>query len=208
MASQLSYHSVCKTFKKGDGSRSESFRLIENFSLEVKAGEKVLLYGKNGAGKTTLLKLGAGLLKPDSGKIDLDSVPIRRSPREKIGLSIPTQCFYEGLTGYQNLEFIGRLYGLRNVQEKIRESSERWGMDAFLHDSLWKYSAGMRALLSLSRATLHNPSILLIDEPLAFLDTENIDRTLKTLFDSPQTLLITAHNYAPLSNLVGREVAL
>jgi ABC-type multidrug transport system ATPase subunit len=173
--------------------------ILQNISLTVRPGEKILLTGRNGAGKTTLLKIAAGLVSVDSGTV---------TKAESPGLMLTHQFLYSLLTGKQNLEHSARLYGCRDAEERINEQNACWGLAPFLHQRVLQYSNGQKTLLALARANVHKPSLLLLDEPLVFLDLQGRQRFLRFLKDSSQAIVLTAQESGDYDGLVDRVVPL
>lgn len=161
------------------------FPALENLSLEVQAGELFAFLGPNGAGKTTTIKLIAGLLSPTSGSVHVCGYPMGRDGRmAKAQLAyVPDQPFlYEKLTGREFLDFVGRMYGLsREVYtRRFEELIERLEMGDFLDQLTESYSHGMKQRTVIAAALLHQPRVLVIDEPLVGLDPKTV-RTVKDL---------------------------
>jgi ABC-2 type transport system ATP-binding protein len=146
---------------------------IEDLNLEVRRGEIMGYLGPNGAGKTTTLKLLTGLLKPTRGEAWLLGEPIERvASRRSLGFLPEQPYFYEYLTGIEYLELAGQLSGLagRDAHERARRWLGRVGLGARPRLVLRKYSKGMLQRLGLAAALLHEPELLILDEPMSGLD--------------------------------------
>ena len=165
------------------------FAAVRGVSFAIPQGSIVALLGRNGAGKTTLLRMMAGLLRPSKGEIHLaggqeeDSDP-RRSGA--IGVVGHGEWIYEDLTARENLEFFAKLYAVRNIAATVGRWLDTVGLTRFADSRANEFSRGMRQRLTLARALLHDPRILLLDEPWTALD----DRAVQLL----RSLLLDAHS--------------
>ena len=189
---------------------------LEEINLKVDASEILCLLGPNGSGKTTLLKIIAGLVLPDKGSVLVRGVhPQRQTQRDKrdFGLSLGEGLgFYGRLNGYQNLSFFGALHGLssRALKGRIRELDHWLGLTQALVTPFQQLSSGQRQRLSLARALLHDPSILLLDEPTKNLDP-NAQKNLQNFIleqlvkAHKKTVLLTTHQIAE-AEAVGERV--
>lgn len=182
--------------------------VLSGFSLSVDAGQKVLVVGPNGSGKTTLLKIIAGLLAVDSGRLLFGAQKAGKWRRRDFGLMLSNCLLYDGMTGYQNLEYTAHLYGCKNIQSRISRAAELWGIDPFLDLSVGAYSNGMKTSLALARAMIPNPPLLLLDEPTSFLDSEGIGRLREFLRTSPHTVILTSQQPELLETRIDRIVSL
>ena len=150
-------------------------RVLDALDLEVQPGELLCLLGRNGAGKTTLLKILAGLLKPEAGSIWLDDRQVdyaESNARHGIGLIMHQPFLYEHLTGIENLRFYARLYKVPDDTAALQAALAQVGMQRFGGKPVRAYSRGMKQRLTIVRALLHNPHILLLDEPYTGLDLQ------------------------------------
>ena len=176
--------------------RFGTFRAVSDLTLRIEEGQFVSLFGPNGAGKTTLLKLVAGLLKPTSGTISLrfnGSGPERRN----VGYVSHQSLLYQEMTGIENLLFYSRLYGVARPRERSRRVLARMGLSGAGEQLVREYSRGMKQRLTLGRALLHEPSLLLLDEPYVGLDQQGnrlLTGILRSLKDGAHTVLLVTHN--------------
>ena len=173
-------------------------RILEAISLALEPG-RYLLLGPNGAGKTTLLKLLAGLWRPSSGRIlyqGRDIAELDGAYRREIALLTHELGMYEELTGLQNLTLFGALYGLRRPQRRAMELLKLVGLRFFAHEPVKAYSQGMKQRLALAKALLHQPKVLLLDEPFAGLDlrgAELLQQVLEEAVPQGSLLILTTH---------------
>jgi ABC-2 type transport system ATP-binding protein len=176
---------------------------VNNLSLDVKAGELFAFLGPNGAGKTTTIKMIAGLLRPDNGSVHVCGIPVASdglAARAQLAY-IPDQPFlYEKLTGREFLTFVGQMYWVppQVLAERIEQLSQR--LDAHFLDQLTEgYSHGMRQKVALAAALLHDPKVVVIDEPMVGLDPRTV-RTVKQVFvelaRAGVTVFVSTHTLA------------
>jgi len=180
------------------------FTAVDTLSLKVHAGELFAFLGPNGAGKTTTIKIMAGLLTPDNGTVHVCGHPMGRDGRlAKAQLAyVPDQPFlYDKLTAREFLEFVGQMYGLeRNVfKRRSAKLIERLQMSDFLDQLAESYSHGMKQRTVLAAALLHEPAVLVIDEPMVGLDPKTV-RTVKDLMNeiihTDRTVFMSTHTLA------------
>ena len=147
---------------------------VDSLDFEIAGGEVFGCLGHNGAGKTTTIRLLLGLLKPTSGQALVWGKPLSDHPRlrRNVGVLLENDGLYENLSAEQNLEYYARLYEVEARDEKIRQALEVAGLAKRRHEKIGTYSRGMRRKLGLVRAIMHQPSVLLLDEPSAGLDPE------------------------------------
>ncbi|HWY46558.1 MAG TPA: heme ABC exporter ATP-binding protein CcmA [Bryobacteraceae bacterium] len=153
---------------------------LRDISFTVDGGACLALLGRNGAGKTTLLRILAGLSRAARGSVTILGKDARAEvTRQKIGVLGHGIGVYEELSAYENLRLFARLYGIADPNKTAREWLERTGLDRVRDGLVREFSRGMRQRLAVARAFLHNPSLLLLDEPFTALD----DRAIKVLQD-------------------------
>jgi ABC-2 type transport system ATP-binding protein/heme exporter protein A len=150
-----------------------NFSVLEDINFEVQQGDFVTIFGPNGAGKTTLIKILSTLITPTRGRVIVDGFDVRDKPlevRRRIGVISHETYLYHELTAFENLQFYGRMYDVKNLEERIREVLEQVGLQYRRNDRVGTFSRGMKQRLSIARAILHKPQILLLDEPYTGLD--------------------------------------
>ncbi len=175
-------------------------RVLKGVDLAIDAGESVVLFGPNGAGKTTFLRILATLSKPTSGTVRVAGVDIKNNPegiRQYLGLVTHAPLLYTDLSAEENLAFYARLYGIDAPARRIDELLERVGLLHRRHDLVRTFSRGMVQRMAIARALLHNPPILLLDEPDTGLDpqaAEMMTDFLREIGGSERTVLMTTHH--------------
>jgi heme exporter protein A len=174
--------------------RFGSVTAVWKVDLTIQPGDFWAIFGPNGAGKTTLLRMLARLTAPTEGQIDF---PGESGSRPSIGYVSHQSLLYGELTGFENLVFFARLYGLPKPEERADELLERMGLTRARDRAARGYSSGMRQRLSLGRALLHRPRLLLFDEPYAGLDQHG-SRLLTGVLEGVRaegcTVLMITHN--------------
>jgi heme exporter protein A len=188
--------------------------VLRGVSLTVAPGATVALVGPNGAGKTTFLRILATLARPTAGEIAIDGLDIRRDGpaiRQRIGFAGHIPLLYDELTAEENLLFFARMYGVRDGQARVGELLERVGLRLKAKDLVRNLSRGQAQRLALARALLHDPRLLLLDEPDAGLDEQAIallEDILSERAAAGQTTLFTTHDLAWGLRVADRAVAL
>ena len=179
-------------------------RVLERLDLSVAPGELVVVTGPNGSGKTTLLRLCAGLAAPTSGDLEVGV------GRERIGYLGHEPLVYRELTALENLELYGRLYRVSERRERIGMLLERFGLWHARAERTGSFSRGMLQRLALCRTFLHEPDLLLLDEPFSALDAEGADLLDCELQErhGRQTLLVATHEPDRVAPLGGTALAL
>ncbi len=194
--------------------RFDDRTILAGASLSLEAGEVVLLAGANGSGKTTLARIIATLLAADDGEVSIDDVPVgehRQAARRAIGFTSHLPLLYESLTPVENLEFFGRLAGVVEARPKARAMLERFGLAAFADVPLHTFSRGMLQRVVLSRALLHGPRFLILDEPYAGLDAEGtaaLNGALREAIARGAGVLLVGHDPERAAALATRSLRL
>lgn len=182
------------------GKRYGRKSILRDLTLQVYPGEVVALMGANGAGKSTLIRLIAGLERADRGEIWLGRVALKRAGpeiRRYVGLVSHQSFLYENLSARENLRFYSVLYDLMGADERIETLLHQVDLWRRRDERVATYSRGMLQRLSLARALLHNPPVLLFDEPDTGLDSESLDMLGELIADlrrGGRALLVTTHD--------------
>lgn len=183
---------------------------VEGLTLEVRRGEIFGLLGPNGAGKSTTVHLAVGLLRPDAGQVRLDGGdPADPEVRRKVGLAPQAIALYDQLTGRENLEFFGRSYGLSGATLASRVA---WALEFVrlvdrAKDRVDSYSGGMKRRLNIAAALVHDPGVILLDEPTVGVDPQSrnaIFDSIKALRAEGRTVIYTTHYMEEAERLCGR----
>lgn len=182
-------------------------RAVDNVNLTVKKGEIYGFLGRNGAGKTTTIKMMLGIIKPSSGEIEMFGEDFKKEKRdtlERIGFAAEFSGFYPNLTGIENLKINTRLLGVQNMNA-IEEALSIVGMWDERNKLIKKYSLGMKRRLGIARAIVHNPELLIFDEPTNGLDPIGIKETrrlIKALAEKRKiTIFISSHILSEIQQL-------
>ena len=189
MTPAISFSSVRKTF--GD------VTALDNVDISAPAGAVTVLLGPNGAGKTTTVRLTTGAMTPDSGSIrvlGLDPLTKGDEVRARVGVVPPKPAFYDQLSGRENLAFAATIF--EADESEAYNAAERFGIDHALDQDVGGYSTGMRTRLALARAVLHDPEVLMLDEPTAGLDPESARSVLDLIAEMAgrgRTIVMCTH---------------
>jgi heme exporter protein A len=173
---------------------------LQNINLEIPSGKIFVLFGPNGAGKTTLLRLIATLGKPSSGDIWVHDINVRKDPeavRKHMGLISHQTLLYDDLTARENLTFYGKMYGLQNLPQRIDEMLRTVDLHHRQNDRVRTFSRGMKQRLAIARSILHQPSLLLLDEPFTGLDTSAQSMLANMITErhtNDQTIFLVTHD--------------
>lgn len=194
-------------------------RLVKTFGIKpvlrgvdfrVDEGEFVALLGPNGAGKTTFLRILASLSRPTLGEVSLagHALPAEAAAvRRILGVVSHQPLLYGDLTAEENLRFYGRMYGVAHLERRVREVLETVGLSARRQDLVRQFSRGMQQRLAIGRAILHEPEVMLFDEPHTGLDPEAaamLDGLLQEVAARGRTVVMTSHDLGRASSLASR----
>src|ERR1700694_656592 len=190
-----------------------SFRALHQISFEVPAGSSLVILGENGAGKTTTLRCLAGVLRPTQGRGGVGGIPVADDPdavRAQVGLLSEMPGLYDRMTAPDYLDFFGRVQGMpADLRKKrISEMLELFGLER--RDRVWlgSYSKGMRQKVALVRATLHQPSVLLLDEPTSSMDPIGARLTWDYILELKRggiAVVVCTHNLRETARVAGRR---
>ncbi len=182
------------------------FAAIRGVSASFAAGRLYVVLGDNGAGKSTLLRMVAGLMEPSQGSFTLLGTKKVREVAHRVGYMGHAPLLYDELSGMENLRYFAGLYGLHN-DDACRNAMQMVGLDPKLARRVGQYSQGMRQRLSLARAVLHDPELMLLDEPFSNVDVRSardMAAILGRVRDQGKTIFVVTHQ-APLMEGVADE---
>ena len=186
-------------------------RAVDGLSLSVRRGELFGLLGPNGAGKSTTVSLAVGLLAPDSGQVSIEGLGNPREPavRRRIGVATQALALYELLSGEENLRFFGEVYGLSGspLASRVAWCLDFVGLTDRKADRVGTYSGGMKRRLNLAAALVHEPELLLLDEPTVGVDPQSrnkIFENIEALHREGRTIIYTTHYMEEAERLCDR----
>ncbi|MCA9938101.1 MAG: ABC transporter ATP-binding protein [Anaerolineales bacterium] len=190
----------------------DAFMAVRDLSLTVRKGELLALLGPNGAGKTTTVRMLSAILKPTSGHVRIngfDVVTQADQVRRSIGMLTEQPGLYSRMSGLEYLIFYGRLYGMTDADIKARGLSlfDRFAMPNTAHRRLGEYSKGMRQKVGIIRAMLHDPAVLLLDEPTSAMDPHSarlVRDAINELRQDKRAIILCTHNLAEAETLADR----
>jgi heme ABC exporter ATP-binding subunit CcmA len=179
-------------------------RVLRGVDLELPRGGFAVVTGPNGSGKTTLLRICAGLALPSAGELRVDA------DRAQVGYLGHEPLVYRELTALENLELYGRLYRVPERRERIGMLLERFGLWEVRHERVASYSRGMTQRLALCRVLLHDPALLVLDEPYTALDTQGVELLDTQLGElrGERTFLVSTHEPARVEPFATAKLAL
>lgn len=173
---------------------------LRGIDLKIEKGEFLTLFGPNGAGKSTLLKILSTIIKPTSGKVNIDGIDIssaNEDARKRIGVISHKAFLYGNLSARENLLFFGKLYDIPNLNGRVDELLKEVGLSHRESDMVRTFSRGMLQRLTIARAIIHNPAIILLDEPYTGLDqhaARMLTNLLRKLHTEDKTIVMTTHD--------------
>ena len=184
--------------------------VLRGVDFKVQPGEFVALLGPNGAGKTTFLRILSSLSRPSLGEVNIAGYKLpgeAAQVRARLGVVSHLPLLYGDLTAEENLRFYARMYGISNYDVRITEVLEMVGLEHRRRDLVRTYSRGMQQRLAIGRAVLHDPQIMLFDEPYTGLDQDAsamLDVVLKTVAAQGRTVVMTSHDLVRAEELATR----
>lgn len=186
--------------------------VLDDVTFQVGPGETVGVFGPNGSGKTTLLRVFATLLRPNAGVLTLfGGNPDSEDARHRIGFLGHDSFLYPDLTAEENLRFYGKAYRVRPLADRIAAQLQRVGLDRWRHTPVRHFSRGMEQRLALARTLLHDPDLILLDEPHTGLDTAAQDVLHDALGQAAargKTVMLSSHDFERCRDLCTRAVLL
>lgn len=200
-----------RNLHKSFGPAAKRLVAVDGLSLEVARGEVFGLLGPNGAGKSTTIGMAVGLITPDEGSVEIEGAgaPTLAAARMHLGVAPQELALYDELTGEENLRFFGNLYELTGtrLRERVDAVLELVGLSPRRGDRVKGYSGGMKRRLNLAAALLHDPPLLLLDEPTAGVDPQsrnNLLEVVRELARRGRTIIYTTHYMEEASKLCDR----
>jgi len=184
------------------------FLALDSLSLRVAQNENIGLLGPNGAGKSTTLKILCGLIRSSSGKAYIDGIDVEKKPEQalsRIGAIVETPEFYQFLTPEETLRYFGRLRGMRGdrLRNRIKEVIHLVGLDDWITVKIEKFSRGMKQRLALAQTLLHDPPVLILDEPGLGLDPRGVVEFRKILEEvgKEKTVFFASHQLVEVAKI-------
>jgi heme exporter protein A len=184
--------------------------VLRGLDFHVEPGEFVALLGPNGAGKTTFLRILASLSRPSMGEVKIASYRLpsqAAAVRRRLGVVSHLPLLYGDLTAEENLQFFGRMYSVPNLERRVAEVLDLVGLAARRRDVVRTFSRGMQQRLAIGRAVLHDPEVMLFDEPHTGLDQDAslmLDKVLSEVAAMGRTVVMTSHDLARSADLASR----
>jgi heme exporter protein A len=176
------------------------FTALNGVSMQIPCGEFVTLFGRNGAGKTTFLKIAATLMRPTRGALQIEGIDIRKEPeqaRRHIGFLSHNTFVYRDLSALENLKFFCRLYDADASDDRLMGLLERVGLRRRAKDNVRSFSRGLQQRVGIARVLLHDPSLILLDEPYTGLDGQAVgmlNDVLDEIVAAGRTVILTTHD--------------
>jgi heme exporter protein A len=185
---------------------------LRGIDFDVAAGETIAVLGPNGAGKSTLLRLLAGLTRPSAGRLEVGGASDdRRRARSRIGLIGHETFLYPALTARENLIFAGNLYGLPDPEARADRLLAEQKLEHAAHRPIKQFSRGMAQRVSIARGLLHDPPILLLDEPFTGLDhsaATQLSEKLRAIRDGGKTVVLVSHDLPRSAAIANKAIVL
>ncbi|WP_462412166.1 heme ABC exporter ATP-binding protein CcmA [Neobacillus sp. Marseille-QA0830] len=186
--------------------------ILRGIDLKVSKGETVAILGPNGAGKSTLLKIIAGLIKPTTGSVKMNGLDLRKKAieaKKNIGYLPHASLLYDHYSPMENLVFFGKLYGVDRAEERAIQLVKEVGLSFFLHDPVKNFSRGMIQRIAIARAIIHDPEILLLDEPHTGLDQGAmtiLNNVILSMKKKGTTTLMVTHDFKQAAEICDRII--
>ena len=206
------FSNISKIYKIKQFCSSRRNIALKNFNFDIKRGEIVGLLGLNGAGKTTVMKLLAGLIFPSSGEILIGGInPIFSGAKQKIGFLPELPYFYPYMTCIEILTYYAKLSGFKEYKGKINKVIDKVGLTWHTSKKISEYSKGMMQRLGLAQAVLHEPELLILDEPVSGLDPlaiHDVRNLIAGINKEGTTVFLSSHSISELEKICHRVIIL
>jgi heme exporter protein A len=186
--------------------------ILRGVDLSIKQGETVGILGPNGAGKSTLLKVLATLIKPTSGHVRINGLDLKKNHievKKLFGYLPHSSLLYDHYSPLENLVFFGNLYGIKNVEKRASELVKEVGLSFFINEPVKNFSRGMIQRLAIARAIIHEPKIMLLDEPHTGLDQGAIsilNNVILSMKEKGCTTLMVTHDFKQAAEICDRII--
>jgi heme exporter protein A len=186
--------------------------ILRGVDLSIKKGETVAILGPNGAGKSTLLKVLASLIKPTSGLVKINGMDLKKEHlkiKKILGYLPHSSLLYDHYSPLENLVFFGNIYGISNVEKRAVELVKEVGLSFFLNEPVKNFSRGMIQRIAIARAIIHEPEVLLLDEPHTGLDQGAIailNNVILTMKEKGTTTLMVTHDFTQAAEICDRII--
>ncbi|PFO03778.1 heme ABC exporter ATP-binding protein CcmA [Bacillus sp. AFS076308] len=192
--------------------QADNKQILRGVDLSIKKGETIAILGPNGAGKSTLLKVLATLIKPTSGHVLINGLELRKNQieiKKLLGYLPHSSLLYDHYSPLENLVFFGNIYGVQDVEQKARKLVKDVGLSFFLNEPVKNFSRGMIQRIAIARAIIHDPEILLLDEPHTGLDQGAIsilNNVILSMKDKGTTTLMVTHDFKQAAEICDRVI--
>lgn len=186
--------------------------ILRGVDLSIKKGETVAILGPNGAGKSTLLKVLATLIKPTSGHVLVNGLDLKKNQieiKKLLGYLPHSSLLYDHYSPLENLVFFGNIYGVKNVEQKAINLVKEVGLSFFLNEPVKNFSRGMIQRIAIARAIVHDPEVLLLDEPHTGLDQGAIsilNNVIVSMKEKGATTLMVTHDFKQAAEICDRVI--
>lgn len=186
--------------------------ILRGINLSIKKGETVAILGPNGAGKSTLLKVIATLIKPSSGQVHINGLDLKKNGtniKKLMGYLPHSSLLYEHYSPLENLVFFGNLYGVKGIEQKAIDLVKQVGLSFFLNEPVKNFSRGMIQRIAIARAIVHDPELLLLDEPHTGLDQGAIsilNEVIVSMKNKGATTLMVTHDFKQAAEICDRII--
>jgi len=186
--------------------------ILRDVDLSVQKGETIAILGPNGAGKSTLLKVLAGLIKPSSGVVKINGLDLKKDQikiKKLLGYLPHSSLLYDQYSPLENLIFFGDLYGVKDIEKRAIELVKEVGLSFFLNEPVKNFSRGMIQRIAIARAIIHEPKILLLDEPHTGLDQGAItilNNVILGMKKKGATTLMVTHDFKQAAEICDRII--